>query len=168
MISLPEGDEGERTVIAALVRRERDGLAKTLGVAAPARLTIRFLPTTEAFERTAGHPWFTLGATAATGELQFVPLPVLRDRGVLERTIRRQLVHLLADAALNGRPAWVREGAAVHYSEGEDGPSKREICPDDVELTRPLSVGAFGDASRRARACFERQLSARKDWRAVK
>jgi hypothetical protein len=37
-----------------------------------------------------------------------------------------------------------------------------------VELTRPLSVGAFGDASRRARACFERQLSARKDWRVVK
>jgi hypothetical protein len=31
-----------------------------------------------------------------------------------------------------------------------------------------VSIGAFGDASRRARACFERQLSAGKDWRAVK
>jgi hypothetical protein len=62
----------------------------------------------------------------------------------------------------------VREGAAVHFSEGEDWPSRRVVCPEDVELTRPLSVGAFGDASRRARACFERQLSARKDWRTVK
>jgi hypothetical protein len=100
--------------------------------------------------------------------MQFVPLPVLRDRGVLERTIRRQLVHLMADATLDGRPAWVREGAAVHFSEGEAGPSKRVVCPDDVELTRPLSMGAYGDASRRARACFERQLSARKDWRLVR
>jgi SpoIID/LytB domain protein len=169
VISLPEGDEGERAVLASLLRRERDGLAKILGVTAPARLTVRFLPTTEAFERSAGRPWFTLGATSVTGELQFVPLPVLRDRGVLERTIRRQLVHWLADSSLSGRPAWVSEGAAVHFSEGEDGPAGRRIvCPDDVELTRPLSVGAFGDASRRARACFERQLTARKDWRAVK
>jgi SpoIID/LytB domain protein len=168
VISLPEGDEGERTVIAALVHRERDALSQSLGVAAPLRLTIRFHPTTEAFERTARQPWFTLGATSGEGDVQFVPLPVLRDRGVLERALRRQLVHVLADAALNGRPAWVREGAAVHFSEGEDGPAGRVVCPQDVEITNPVSVGAFGDASRRARACFERQLSSRKDWRAVK
>jgi SpoIID/LytB domain protein len=168
VVSLPEGDEGERAVIVALVRRERDALSKTLGVAAPLRLTVRFHPTTEAFERTARQPWFTLGAASGEGDLQFVPLPVLRDRGVLERAIRRQLVHALADAALSGRPAWVREGAAVHFAEGEDGPSGRVVCPQDVEITRPVSVGAFGDAARRARVCFERQLSARKDWRAVK
>jgi hypothetical protein len=93
---------------------------------------------------------------------------VLRDRGILERTIRRQLVHAMADAALEGRPAWVREGAAAHFSEDGDGPIGRVECPQDVELTRPLSVGAFGDATRRARTCFERQLSWRKDWRTVK
>jgi hypothetical protein len=92
-------------------------------------------------------------------------LPVLRDRGVLERAVRRQLVHLLADSVLNERPAWVREGAAIHFSEGESAPSARAVCPQDAEITRPVSVGAFGDASRRARVCFERQLAARKDWR---
>jgi SpoIID/LytB domain protein len=168
VISLPEGDEGERSVIASLIRRERDGLASALGVSAPVRLNIRFHPTTEAFERTAGHPWFTLGAISGGVDLHFVPLPVLRDRGVLERTIRRQLVHAMTDAALDGRRAWVREGAALHFSEGEDGPTGRVLCPQDVELTRPVSVGAYGDASRRARACFERQLSSRKDWRQVK
>jgi len=167
-ISLPEGDEGEQTVIASLVRRERDALVKALGVAPPARLIIRFHPTTEAYERSAGHPWFTLGAISNGIDLQFVPLPVLRDRGVLERAIRRQLVHALTDEALTGRPEWVREGAAVHFSEGEDGPVSRVVCPQDVELTSPVSIGAFGDASRRARACFERQLSSRKDWRAVR
>jgi SpoIID/LytB domain protein len=168
VISLPEGDEGERSVITALLRRERDTLSRALGVTAPPRLAVRFHPTTEAFERSAGHPWFTLGAVSSEGELQFVPLPVLRDRGVLERAIRRQLVHVLADSALNERPAWVREGAAIHFSEGENAPSGRVVCPEDAEITRPVSVGAFGDALRRARVCFERQLAARKDWRAVK
>src|SRR5262249_46036235 len=168
VISLPEGDEGERAVITSLVRRERDELAGTLGVQAPSRLTIRFHPTTDAFERTSGRPWFTLATTAGQNELQFVPLTLLRDRGILERTIRRQLVHALADSSLDERPAWVREGAAAHFSDAADSPSGRVECPQDVELTRPLSVGAYGDATRRARVCFERQLSAGKDWRAVK
>jgi SpoIID/LytB domain protein len=167
VISLPEGDEGERAVITSLVRRERDELARALGVEAPSRLTIRFHPTTDAFERMSGRPWFTLGSTGQN-DLQFVPLTVLRDRGILERTIRRQLVHALADAALEGRPAWVRDGAAAYFAESGDSSSSRLACPVDVELTRPLSAGAYGDATRRARACFERQLSARKDWRAVK
>jgi SpoIID/LytB domain protein len=167
MISLPEGDEGERAVITSLVRHERDELARALGVEAPSRLTIRFHPTTDAFERMSGRPWFTLGSTGQN-DLQFVPLTVLRDRGILERTIRRQLVHALADAALEGRPAWVRDGAAAYFAESGDSSSSRLACPVDVELTRPLSAGAYGDATRRARACFERQLSARKDWRAVK
>jgi SpoIID/LytB domain protein len=167
VISLPEGDEGERAVITSLVRRERDELARALGVEAPSRLTIRFHPTTDAFERTSGRPWFTLGSTGQN-VLQFVPLTVLRDRGILERTIRRLLVHALADAALEGRPAWVRDGAAAYFAEAGDTTSSRLACPVDVELTRPLSAGAYGDATRRARACFERQLSARKDWRAVK
>jgi hypothetical protein len=167
VISLPEGDEGERAVITALVRRERDELARALGVETPSRLNIRFHPTTDAFERMSGRPWFTLGSTGQN-DLQFVPLTVLRDRGILERTIRRQLVHALADAALEGRPAWVRDGAAAYFAEAGDSPSSRLACPVDVELTRPLSAGAYGDATRRARACFERQLSARKDWRAVK
>jgi hypothetical protein len=167
VISLPEGDEGERAVIASLVRLERDAVAKALGVPPAPRINVRFHPTTEAFERLAGHPWFTLGWTSGI-DLQFVPLTVLRDRGVLERTIKRQLVHVFADPSLAGRPAWVREGAAVHFSEAEGGRPSRVVCPQDVELTRHASASAYGDASRRARGCFERQLSTRKDWRLVK
>ena len=168
VISLPDGDEVERAAIATLLRRERDALSKSLGVAAPARLSVRFHPTTESFERLAGHPWFTLGSASGAGELQLVPLSVLRERGVLERTIRRQLVYVLTASALGDRPAWVREGAAAHFSEGVSGPSGRAACPQDAEIMRPISVGAYGDASRRARMCFERQLSSRKDWRSVK
>ena len=50
------------------------------------------------------------------GELHLLPLAVLRDRGVLERTIRHELVHLMTDAALGKRPVWVREGAAIYFA----------------------------------------------------
>ena len=155
-------------MVASLVRRERDQLAQALGVTAPPQLTMRFHPTTEAFERAAGSPWFALGATTRDRDLQFVPLTVLRDRGVSRTHDQASTGARACGFGARGRPAWVREGAAIHFSEGADGPSGRVVCPQDVEITRPVSIGAFGDASRRARACFERQLSARKDWRAVK
>lgn len=168
VVALPKGDEGERVMLAALVRRERDSLVKSLGVPAPQRLTLNFHPTTDAFERTTGRPWFTLGAVVGT-ETHLVPLGVLRDRGVLERTLRHHIFHVLADSSLAGRPVWVREGAAIHFAEDEAGPSlPRAVCPQDVELTRPLSAGAFSDASRRARACFERQLSGGRGWEEVR
>jgi hypothetical protein len=88
---------------------------------------------------------------------------------LLERTIRRELVHALADEVLAKRPAWVRAGAALFYAGGGAAPSEpRGKCPQDNELLYPVSVGALADAYGRARACFARQIDAGKDWRDVK
>lgn len=164
---LPDGEEGEGRVIAALARRERDDLSRALGVQAPSRVTLRFHPTTDAYERATGRPWFTLGM-AQGSELHFIPPGVLRDRGVLDRTVRRQFVHVMTDAALAGRPAWVREGARAHFADPLQGSVPRAGCPQDAELLRPTSAGALSDASLRARACFERQVNAGRPWRDVR
>jgi SpoIID/LytB domain protein len=166
-VSLPEGDEGERAVIAQMVVRARDEIMQTLAIPVAPRVALRFHPTTAAYERATGRPWFTLGAVVGT-ELHFVPLAVLREGGILERTIRHQLVHALADAAFTGRPVWVREGAALHYSEGRNGPGNRGSCPLDAEFVNPVSIGALGDVYSRARACFERQLSVGRAWRDIR
>lgn len=174
-VSLPEGDEGERPVIAQMVLKERNALTELLGVPTAARVSVRFHPTTDAYEAATGEPWFTLGSAVpafappgAEAELQFVPLAVLRDRGVLERTIRHQLVHVLADAAFSGRARWVSEGAALHFAEGVNGPGNRGACPLDAEFARPGSAGALGDVYARARACFERQLTSGRPWRDIR
>ena len=169
LVSLPDEDEGERPSVEEDARRARDDLAHTLGVPAPSRITLRFHPTTDSFEAATGQPWFTAGATV-NGELHFTPLAVLRARGVLERTLRRELVHLMTDAALAHRPLWVREGAAVYFADGSDraSPQTRAACPSDAELARPVSVGALSNAYARARACFARQIAAGKTWRDVK
>jgi hypothetical protein len=166
-VSLPARDEGERSAIASLVQRERDDIARLLGLTPPARVMVRFYPTPGDYERGSGQPWFTL-ATTIDAEVRLLPLTVLKDRGLLERTLRQQLVHLMADSALADRPAWVREGAALHFAQVGTGPTTRAPCPADAELLRPVSAGSLGDANARARACFERQLAAGRAWRDVR
>jgi SpoIID/LytB domain protein len=173
-LALPDDDEGERAAIETMALRARDELAKDLGVTAPPRLTVRFHPTTQSYERATSQAWFTSGAIVG-GEIHLLPLAVLRDRGVLERTIRHELVHLMVDDALAKRPAWVREGAAIYFAEGkaEGGdersrPRGRLACPDDSELNQPLSAGALSNAHARALACFARQAADGRAWRDVK
>jgi SpoIID/LytB domain protein len=166
-LSLPESDQGERTAITFLIQRERDEIARALGVKAPPRISVRFHPTTEAYERASRQPWFMLGATI-NSEVNLLPVTVLRARGLLDRALRHQLVHVMADPVLAGRAAWVREGAAVHFEQGATGSVTRVACPSDDELIRPVSAGALAGAYARARACFERQLAAGKTWQEVR
>ena len=178
LLTLPDEDEGQRGAIVQETLRARDELARLLGVTAPPTVTLRFHPTVTDYERATGQPWFT-SATAVRGELHLLPLAVLRDRGVLERTIRHELVHVMTDAELASRRQWVREGAAIYFAgpqplPGESAPptnwllTPRVSCPDDNELRQPVSVGALSNAYARARACFARQLAAGRPWREVR
>jgi stage II sporulation protein D len=179
LLSLPDDDEGARAAIVRDTARARNEVARALGVAPPPRVTLRFHPTTDAYEKATGQPWFTSG-TLVRGEIHVVPLATLRDRGLVDRTIRHELVHLMTDTALARRPAWVREGAAIFYA-GDAPPAPtgsrprpafkpepRTPCPEDIELLRPVSVGALSYAYARARACFEKQIAAGKNWRDIR
>jgi len=169
VVSLPDEDEGARSFVDDVMSHERDDLARTLGVTPPPRVTVRVHPTTTSFEQATGRPWFVSGAVV-NGELHLLPLASLRERGVLERTIRHELVHVMTDTVLGTRPRWVREGAAVYFTERtqEPAPSTRPTCPSDAELLQPVSIGALSTAYARARACFARQIATGKSWRDVK
>lgn len=176
LISLPDGDEGERPVVGGLASRARTELAHALGVDAP-RVTLRFHATVESYEQATGKPWFIPGAVV-NGDIHLLPLAVLRERGVLERAIRHELVHVMTDRALGDRPLWVREGAAMYFS---DEPASRAgrptrmpvlqprlSCPDDADLLRPVSAGALSNDYARAHACFARQIGRGRAWRDVR
>lgn len=176
LIALPDGDEGERGVIADLASRASVELSRTLGLPPP-RIVLRFHPTIDTYEDATGQPWFTSGAMV-NGEAHFPPLTVLRDRGVLERTVRHELVHVMTDQTMAGRPLWVREGAAMYFA-GEPAipgepragaEARRPIppCPAEAELRRPVSAGALTNAYARAQSCFTRQIEQGKSWRDVR
>jgi SpoIID/LytB domain protein len=177
-VTLPDDDEGERASIVTQTLKNRDDLARVLGVGAPAQVTLRFHPTTDDYEAATGRAWFT-SATLVNGELHLLPLATLRERGVLDRTIRHELVHLMTDNALGKRPLWVREGAAIYFAGEPPIPGEpmqrpafklepKASCPDENELLRPVSVGALSNAYARARACFAKQIAGGRSWRDVR
>jgi SpoIID/LytB domain protein len=175
MIALPEGDEGEREVLLGVALQARSALARDLDVVNPPRVTLRLHPTVESYQRATGQPWYTAGATIDS-EIHLVPLTVLRERGVLERTIRHEIVHLLTQTELAARPLWVREGTAIYFAgEGAAGEPARRAdtggkisCPVDRELREPASPGALSNAYARAAACVGRQIAAGRKWSEIR
>ena len=165
---LPPADAAERGGWEAFVARARDELSRTLGVDAPPRLNATFHATAAEYEKASGQPWFTSG-TLVDGSLHFLPAGVLRDRGVLERTVRRGLVALMTASPLAGRPLWIREGIAGYFADPQAPISEtRSTCPTDAELARPVSAGALSDAYARARACVARQVAGGRLWRDIR
>jgi hypothetical protein len=145
LLTLPSAEEGERDAFLALATGTRDELAKSLGVRVPPRVIVQVHSTTAEYQRATGREWFTSGAVVG-GAVHLLPLAILRDRGMLERTVRRQLAQMLTGPALESRGS----------------------CPTDAELARPVSAGALADVYARAHACFARQIAAGKSWREVK
>jgi stage II sporulation protein D (peptidoglycan lytic transglycosylase) len=177
-VTLPDEDEGERAIVVRDALRARDEVARALGVVPPASVTLRFHPTTDDYERVTGRPWFT-SAAVVRGELHLLPIATLRQRGLLDLTIRHELVHVMTDQALATRPAWVREGVAAYFAGGKPvavaaqqrpafRPAPKRACPSDSELLQPVSAGALANAYARARACFANQIEKGKSWREVR
>jgi len=167
-LTLPDEDEGGHSVIEKQTLAARDELAAVLGVTPP-RVTVRFHATTDEFELATGRPWFSSSATF-NDELHLIPVMALRERGVLDQTIRRGLVHLMIDGPLKDRPAWVREGASLYYADATPAatPQSRLPCPSEIELVQPVSAGALSNAFARAKACFARQIQSGRSWRDVR
>jgi hypothetical protein len=86
----------------------------------------------------------------------------LRQRGVLESTIRFVVASAVVAPYLREAPAWVRVGAALFFI-GPDGPdvagNGRLTCPSDGELLRPVSGGAQREAMLRAERCVRREIA---------
>jgi hypothetical protein len=156
--------------VMPLVRRALDDIAAKAGIKAPASIRVTVHPDVEAFMRATGQPWWVSGATDKTG-IDLAPLAILQQRGVVDRTIRREAAHALLDAALANKPQWVREGAASYFADPAAAaiePSRRVACPADEELLRPLSAGTHREALTRADACFRRQIASGRSWREVR
>ena len=166
-LELPSSDAADRTELEALFVRARDDLSRTLGVNPPARLAATFHTSAVEYERASGHAWYTSGA-AVDGVLHFLPVSVLRDRGVLERTVRRGLVAQMTAATLSGRPFGFAKGLPA------TSPIRWRPCSRLAHRVRPMptaspvSAGALVDAYARARACVARQVSGGRSWRDVR
>ena len=86
--------------------------------------------------RTGMPPWAAAATKRNTVELQ--PLKLLKQRRILETTLRHELVHVLIDAIGAGQtPRWLAEGMAVYVAgEGrliDNQPHTNSMSPPTIE-----------------------------------
>ncbi|HWZ45671.1 MAG TPA: SpoIID/LytB domain-containing protein [Candidatus Saccharimonadales bacterium] len=82
--------------------------------------TIKVYPSLDAYRNSTGQPgWVAAFTRGQTISLQ--PLAVLRDKAILESTLRHELTHLLIEARAHpGTPLWFREGLVLYFTESRN------------------------------------------------
>jgi stage II sporulation protein D len=169
-LALPPADERDRAMLTGLVRRARAEIATRAGMPEPQGLTVTVHPTAESFGRATGQPWWVAAATVGT-TIELMPIAVLRQRGVLESTVRHEIAHVVVGPAVATRPQWVREGMALYFAAAAAAaavPYGRPECPSDAELLRPVSAGAQREAYSRAERCVRRAIAAGTRWQEIR
>jgi stage II sporulation protein D len=168
-------DVGPASGIAApelmrLARQAHDDLARTLG-SSVAPITVRVHESIESFRTATGRPWW-VSAVSNDTSIDLVPGALLAQRDGVDVALRVAVAEILVSAALRGRPAWVRVGAARYFGRGQERLAPNAApppqCPSDAELDQAVSAAAQRDAEARAEWCFTREYERIGDWRAVR
>ncbi|GEM_PF-3984856 len=114
-----------------LIKKYQFDLAPLSGV------EIRLSATTYEFCQVTGRPWWQ-ASVYRSRVIYLQPLRVLRERGILETTLRHELMHQLADAISKGNcPAWLSEALAVYHS-GEIAllkPARKKVEENELKLS---------------------------------
>jgi hypothetical protein len=99
--------------------------------------------------RTGMPSWAAAATKGDTIELQ--PLALLKRRGILETTLRHELVHVLIDTIGGGQtPRWFTEGMAI-YVAGEGRLFEKQLTPLSAEkIDQALASAKSADQMRAA------------------
>lgn len=77
------------------------------------RLQLVLHGSTGDFTAATGQPWWAAAATKGT-RIELQPVEVLRNRGVLETTLRHEYAHAVIESIGHGQtPRWLAEGLAI-------------------------------------------------------
>ncbi len=162
-IVLPVEQEASRRDVTELINRSLSEVGARLGSTVPPSVQLRFHPTVESYQRATGQPWFTAASTRGD-VIDLLPVPVLRQRGLLEPTVRHELAHVLTGRALRRAPRWVSEGVAVWAERGAPVAGAALVCPADAEFEAAASAEALRRVYDRAAACYARELRRGRSW----
>jgi len=131
-------EESAAREIAMIAANARLQLTEKYQLAMAAPVEIRLSATTYEFCQVTGRPWWQ--ASIYRGHVIYLqPIRVLRERGILETTLRHELVHQLIDEHGKGNsPAWFSEALAIYHS-GEIvflKPLQKKIDPEELKWFR--------------------------------
>ena len=100
-------------------------------------LEIRMNESTGNFAGRTGQPWWAAAATKGRS-IELQPLAILKQRGVLNTTLKHELAHVIIDVISHNRaPRWLEEGFAIYLAgEGTNFAryaTKTKLSPEEIE-----------------------------------
>jgi stage II sporulation protein D len=140
----------DRTVLESAERQLRELTART-NWPTPRNLEIYLYPDLDSFRNATGEPgWVAAHTSGSRVDLQ--PAAILRSRGVLDETLRHELMHALVESQARGDLAlWFREGI-VEYLAGAVPATGPVRIPPDADLRQTTDAAsarrAYDDAAR--------------------
>ncbi len=173
ILVVPPLPDRQASKVAKIARQALGEITRRAMVPLPESVQLVFHPDLDGYTAQTKLPWWTAGATSGD-RIDLLPLSLLEERRILDRTIRHEVAHVLTARALDGRRVWVREGAAIYLSgERVEPPVTRARdgripCPTDAELLRSQSPASLHDAYTRAAACYAAQIAAGRRWDEVR
>jgi hypothetical protein len=115
------------------------------------KLEVVINETTGDFVGRTGMPSWAAAATK-NNRIELQPLRLLKQRRILETTLRHELVHVLVDSIGAGQtPRWLAEGMAIHFAgEGKLMEQYQQQNPTSVETVERAIAGAKSAAEMRS------------------
>jgi len=146
LLSTHPNMDSEIIPLAKRLLRETEA---SLGWKLPFQVRLQVYPSLDSYRNKTGQPgWVAASTRGRTVRLQ--PMAELREHGVLESTLRHELIHLLVESRAAGNlPPWFREGLVLYLAGADGAGIGSPVMPVD-QINEILSKGGTQENSRQA------------------
>ena len=137
--------------VLAMAQSQLLAVTKRTQFPAPGKIDIRVYPDLDTFRNATGEPGW-VAAHTANRRIDLQPAEALRGRGILEDTLRHELMHVIIEAhAAPGLPIWFREGLVEYLDRAPAVPAGALHPPSDGDLQQTADPArarqAYADAA---------------------
>ncbi len=148
-------DQDAEALTAA--QKSLGALQSELGWKLDFKVQLRVFPTLDTYRNSTGEPgWIAAYTRGHVISLQ--PLATLKEKSILESTLRHELTHLLVESrARADTPLWFREGLALYLAEPEQ--NSRPVVMQEREIEAALEHPGGQESLRRAYAAARTRVA---------
>src|SRR5262249_55775112 len=147
----------EDSALLSVAQQVLETAQTDLGWKLDSKIQLRVFPTLDAYRNTTGQPGW-IAAYTRGHRISLQPLAVLRDKSILESTLRHEFTHLLVEArAHTSTPLWFREGLVLYFAD-RDRPSS-PVAMTEAETEAALASAASQESLERAYAAARTRVA---------